>query len=125
MHRVDDLLDGGPTASEVSAACRRPVLGIESLIDLRVHLQWAIEVEHEGTITREQLSGYYLASAVAADYGGMLIALPETDWTRRFGSLKPTQFAAHLRTCASHVRHGSVMSPSATKSPLSSVSRRL
>jgi len=66
--------------------------------------KWAIEVEHEGTITREQLSGYYLASAVAADYGGMLIALPEKEWTRRFASLTPTQFAAHLRTCARHVR---------------------
>lgn len=66
--------------------------------------KWAIEIEHAGSITREQLSGYYLASAVSADYGGMMIALPENEWTRRFGSLTPKQFAQHLRTCAQHVR---------------------
>lgn len=66
--------------------------------------KWAIEVEQGDLITREQLSGYYLASAVSADYGGMMIALPENEWTRRFGSLTPQQFAAHLRSCARHVR---------------------
>jgi IS4 transposase len=66
--------------------------------------KWAIEVEQGDSITREQLSGYYLASAVAADYGGMMIALPENEWTRRFGSLTPPQFAAHLRRCARYVR---------------------
>jgi len=66
--------------------------------------KWAIEIEHGDSITREQLSGYYLASAVSADYGGMMIALPEKEWTRRFASLSPKQFAAHLRSCACHVR---------------------
>lgn len=66
--------------------------------------KWAIEAEHGETIQREQLSGYYLASSVSADYGGMMIALPEEEWTRRYGRLTPTQFAAHLRTCARHVR---------------------
>jgi len=66
--------------------------------------KWAIEIEHAGTITREQLSGYYLASVVSADYGGMMIALPEEEWTRRFGSLTPKQLSKHLRTCAQHVR---------------------
>jgi IS4 transposase len=66
--------------------------------------KWAIEIEHGDSITREQLSGYYLAGAVAADYGGMMIALPEDEWTNRFASLTPKRFAAHLRTCARHVR---------------------
>jgi hypothetical protein len=66
--------------------------------------KWAIEIEHDDAITREQLSGYYLASAVSADYGGMMIALPEPAWTRRFGKLTARQFATHLRTCARHVR---------------------
>lgn len=66
--------------------------------------KWAIESEHPQTIQREQLSGYYLASAVSADYGGMMIALPEAEWTARFGSLTSRQFAAHLRTCARYVR---------------------
>jgi hypothetical protein len=38
--------------------------------------KWAIEIEHADSISREQLSGYYLAAVVSADYGGM-IALPE------------------------------------------------
>jgi IS4 transposase len=66
--------------------------------------KWAIEVEHPNSIQREQLSGYYLAGAVSADYGGMMIALPEKEWTHRFGSLAPKPFAIHLRTCARHVR---------------------
>lgn len=66
--------------------------------------KWAIEIEHEDTITRDQLSGYYLAGAVSADYGGMMIALPEPEWTRRFAALTSAQFAAHLRTCARYVR---------------------
>lgn len=66
--------------------------------------KWAIEREHSKSIQREQLSGYYLAGAVSADYGGMMIALPEEEWTDRFASLTPQQFAAHLRACARHVR---------------------
>lgn len=66
--------------------------------------KWAIQREHHESIQREQLSGYYLASAVSADYGGMMIALPEEEWTDRYATLSPQQFAAHLRTCARHVR---------------------
>lgn len=60
--------------------------------------KWAIQREHHESIQREQLSGYYLASAVSADYGGMMIALPEEEWTDRYATLSPQQFAAHLRT---------------------------
>jgi Transposase DDE domain len=66
--------------------------------------KWAIEREHSESIQREQLSGYYLAGAVSADYGGMMIALPEEEWTDRFASLTTKQFAAHLRACARYVR---------------------
>lgn len=66
--------------------------------------KWAIECEHRETIQREQLSGYYLAGVVAADYSGMMIALPEEEWTARYGALTPPRFAAHLRDCARHVR---------------------
>lgn len=66
--------------------------------------KWAIEIEHREEIQREQVSGYYLAAAVSADYGGMLIALPEDEWTRRFAQLTARQFAAHLRSCARYVR---------------------
>jgi hypothetical protein len=66
--------------------------------------KWAIEKEHKDVITREQLSGYYLAAVVSQDYGGMMIALPEKVWTKRFGQLTPRQLAAELRGCAKHVR---------------------
>lgn len=66
--------------------------------------KWAIEKEHGDTIQREQLSGYYLASSVSADYGGMMIALPEQEWTKRFAALPIRAFVAHLRDCAKHVR---------------------
>jgi Transposase DDE domain len=66
--------------------------------------KWAIECEHHESIQREQLSGYYLAGMVSADYGGMMIALPEEEWTDRYATLTSQQFAAHLRACARHVR---------------------
>jgi hypothetical protein len=65
--------------------------------------KWAIEAEHEETIHREDISGYYLASAVSSDYGGMVIALPEHEWTARYASLTPRALARHLRECARNV----------------------
>ena len=64
----------------------------------------AIEKEHSPDISRQELSGYYMAAIVSQDHGGMLIALPETFWRKRFGQLTPRQFAKHLRACATHVR---------------------
>ncbi len=66
--------------------------------------KWAIEAEHPAAIQREQLSGYYLAAAVAEDYGGMMIALPEEEWADRYDGLTARQLAAQLRACAKHVR---------------------
>jgi IS4 transposase len=66
--------------------------------------KWAIEREHSDQATRDQLSGYYLAAIVSEDYGGMMIALPEEDWTKRYATLKPQAFASHLRACAKYVR---------------------
>ncbi len=66
--------------------------------------KWAIEAEHGERIQREQLSGYYLASMVTSDYGGMMIAVPAQQWTRRFANLTARQFAHRLRQWALHVR---------------------
>lgn len=66
--------------------------------------KWAIEREHSDEVTREQLSGYYLAAIISEDYGGMMIALPEKVWTKRYATLVPQAFADHLRACARHVR---------------------
>jgi hypothetical protein len=65
--------------------------------------KWAIEREHDEA-KREELSGYYLASIVSSDYGGMMIAIPEQQWTKRFAGLSPRQLANQLRACAKHVR---------------------
>lgn len=65
--------------------------------------KWASEAEHAEEITREDLSGYYLASIVAADYGGMMIVLPPDKWTERFADLTPKALARQLRACAKHV----------------------
>ena len=65
--------------------------------------KWAIEREHD-QVTRDQLSGYYLAAIVSEDYGGMMIALPEEDWTQRYATLTSQAFAKHLRACAKYIR---------------------
>ena len=65
--------------------------------------KWAIEREHD-QVTRDQLSGYYLAAIVSEDYGGMMIALPEEDWTKRYATLTSQAFAKHLRACAKYIR---------------------
>jgi hypothetical protein len=67
-------------------------------------VKWAVEAEHQKVIGREQLSGYYLASIVASDYGGMMIALPAEMWTARFAGLTPIELARQLRTCAQSIR---------------------
>lgn len=64
----------------------------------------AIEKEHAEVISREELSSYYMAAITSQTQTGMMIVLPATVWTKRFGNLTPRQFAAHLRNCASHVR---------------------
>lgn len=70
--------------------------------------KWAIEREHSDQVTRDQLSGYYLAAIISEDYGGMMIALPEKDWTKRYSALTPKAFADNLRACARHVRTDSI-----------------
>lgn len=67
-------------------------------------VKWAIELEHGAEGARADLSGYYLAAAVSEDYSGMLIALPEREWTRRFAALTPRQLGAKLREYARYVR---------------------
>jgi IS4 transposase len=66
--------------------------------------KWAIEAAHGKEIQREQLSGYYLAAIVAADYGGMMIALPEEAWTGRYADLTPRALARELLKSARHVK---------------------
>jgi IS4 transposase len=53
---------------------------------------------------REDLSGYYLTGELAAAYHGMMIAIPEDEWSRHFGSLSPAELARTLKTLAAKVR---------------------
>ena len=64
----------------------------------------ALAAAHGREAKREDLSGYYLAGEVAAAYHGMMIAIPETEWTRHFASLSPAALARILKTLAAHVR---------------------
>lgn len=67
-------------------------------------IKWTIAEAHSPAIEREQLSGYYLAATIAADYGGMLIAVPAGEWSRRFRALSLAAFVAHLQACARQVK---------------------
>jgi hypothetical protein len=64
----------------------------------------AIAKVHGSALPRERISGYYLAADVSFSYGGMSIAIPPREWTRRYARLTPRQLARQLEQLASHVR---------------------
>lgn len=64
----------------------------------------ALAATHGEKAKREDLSGYYLAGEVAATYHGMMIAVPEAEWTQHFASLSPAELARILKTLAANVR---------------------
>ena len=55
-------------------------------------------------LAREQVSGYYLASEIAAAYHGMMIAVSPRIWRRLFAQLTPPELAAVLKDLASKIR---------------------
>jgi IS4 transposase len=64
----------------------------------------ALVATHGDKAKREDLSGYYLAGEVAATYDGMMIAIPEAEWTTHFALLKPAELARLLKILAANVR---------------------
>jgi IS4 transposase len=64
----------------------------------------ALAATHGDKAKREDLSGYYLAGEVAATYHGMMIAVPEAEWTQHFATLSPAELARILKTLAANVR---------------------
>ena len=64
----------------------------------------ALAAAHGNKAKREDLSGYYLAGEIAATYHGMMIAVPEAEWTSHFASLTPAVLARILKTLAKNVR---------------------
>jgi hypothetical protein len=55
-------------------------------------------------LKREQVSGYYLASEIAATYHGMMIAVSPRLWRREFAQLRPSELAAILKALAATIR---------------------
>lgn len=64
----------------------------------------ALVATHGDKAKRETLSGYYLAGEVAATYNGMMIAIPEAEWTTHFALLDPAELARILKALAANVR---------------------
>ena len=56
-----------------------------------------------GGLERAQVSGYYLASEIAATYHGMMIAVPPRLWRREFAQLRPSELATILQDLASTI----------------------
>lgn len=56
----------------------------------------AMQAAHPEEITRERISGYYLAEEASAVYQGMMIAIPPQHWKRAFGSISPQRMARLL-----------------------------
>ena len=63
----------------------------------------ALNAVHKADAKREHLSGYYLASELAAAYHGMMIAVPPAEWTRHFASLSAMELARILKLLAAKV----------------------
>jgi hypothetical protein len=57
-----------------------------------------------GGLQRAQVSGYYLASEIAATYQGMMIAVPPRVWRREFARLTPAELAEVLKQLAAKIR---------------------
>lgn len=51
----------------------------------------------------EQLSTYYLADEIKANYGGMMVILPPQFWNNKFSDLTPKQLARELTQMAKQV----------------------
>ena len=74
------------------------------LFNLMSVIKWALHKAHGEQAPRDQLSGYYLAEEMSAAYHGMMIALPEEQWTHKFARLTPTGLARVLRQLAASAR---------------------
>lgn len=66
--------------------------------------KWAVEAVQGETLKHEDISGYYIAALISADYGGMMIALPAAEWTDCYAHLTPRQLANRLLSHAKYVK---------------------
>jgi hypothetical protein len=63
----------------------------------------ALRSVHGAKVVTEEVSGYYLADEVAGTYRGMMIAIPEEEWTV-FHDLSPVTLGEVLQELARKVR---------------------
>jgi DDE family transposase len=63
-----------------------------------------LQAQHGAAAAFDQLSGYYLASEIAAVYGGLIIGVPPREWTASFGNCSAHQLAIFLRDTAAHAQ---------------------
>lgn len=66
-------------------------------------LKSSLRVAHRKPALLTELSPYYLAEEVSATYGGMVIAIEPTEWTKAFASLTADEMAAVLLDVAARV----------------------
>lgn len=64
----------------------------------------AMRAVHGEEASPEKISGYYLAGEIGAAYHGMMIAIPEPEWTRRFAGLTIPSLACVLKDLAAYIR---------------------
>lgn len=64
----------------------------------------ALHAAHGDRAQLQRLSSYYLAEEISATYWGMMIAIPESTWSRNFAGLTPKELAAVLQELASNAR---------------------
>jgi hypothetical protein len=64
----------------------------------------ALRAVHGKSAEPHTLSGYHMAAEIAAVYGGMMLALPPEEWTRRFAELNVASMARTLKELAACVR---------------------
>jgi len=60
----------------------------------------ALQAQHGEVAAFEQLSGYCLASEIAAVYAGMMIAIPPADWSALFTDSRVPSFVKFLKEAA-------------------------
>jgi Transposase DDE domain len=91
-----------PTLAYPKAALFCFCVGLAAYNVLSV-IQGALRAAHgEATVT-EKVSAYYMANEVARTYEGMMIAIPEEEWSI-FGGMTVKQFAGVLKDLAQRVR---------------------
>lgn len=64
----------------------------------------ALHAAHGDSAQVQRLSTYYLAEEIGATYWGMMIAIPEGNWTKAFGTLSAQQMATTLKALAKKTR---------------------